>query len=155
MFFLDVRLGKNKKPYKHFKFRSMVKEAEGKIGPVWAKKDDRRITKVGRLLRATAMDELPQLVNILRGDMSFVGPRPERPEFVAKFQKSIPDYNRRLEVRPGLTGIAQVYGKYNTTAEKKLNYDLEYIDKMSLFLDIKLVLLSILITLRAGWSRFE
>ena len=153
--FSDTRVGRNKKFYKHFKFRSMAKEAEKESGPVWAAKQDLRVTKVGRILRKTALDELPQLINILKGDMSVVGPRPERPFFVDKFIEKIPGYERRLTVKPGLTGMAQVYGKYDTPAKKKLAYDLEYIGKMNILLDLKLVFLSLLITLSAGWMRFE
>ena len=153
--FVDYRVGKNQKIYKHFKFRSMVKAAESEIGPVWSSQDDTRVTKTGRLLRATAMDELPQVLNILQGDMSFVGPRPERPFFVDKFIKNTPDYEKRFSVKPGLTGIAQVYGKYNTPAEKKLEYDHEYIRKMNTCLDVWLICLSVFITLKGGWSKFE
>ena len=133
----------------------MIKQAEDKTGPVLAAAQDKRITRVGRILRATAMDELPQLINILKGDMSFVGPRPERPFFVERFIKEIPGYEKRFLVRPGLTGIAQVRGKYDTPADEKLRLDLEYIDKMNVFLDLKLIFLSFVITLRGGWSKFE
>jgi len=155
IFFIDERLGREKRPYKHFKFRSMVRYAENETGPVWATKKDARVTRIGSILRATAMDEIPQLVNILKGEMSFVGPRPERPRLVKEFQEKIPSYDKRFAVKAGLTGMAQVYGKYDTPPEKKLRYDLEYIDKMNLFLDLKLIISSIFITLSAGWARFE
>jgi len=155
IFFSDERIGRGKKFYRHFKFRSMKKTAEKGTGPVWAKEGDERVTKIGKLLRATAMDELPQVFNILKGDMSFVGPRPEREFFVENFMKEIPEYEKRLSVQPGLTGMAQVYGKYDTPPEEKLKLDLEYIKKMSILLDLKLIFLSLLITLRAGWTRFE
>lgn len=151
----DLRVGKNKKLYTHYKFRSMVVGAERKTGPVWSRYEDDRVTALGRVLRATAMDELPQLWNILKGDMSFVGPRPERLFFVEKFLEEIPDYEKRFSVKPGLTGIAQVYGKYNTSAQKKLERDLEYIKKRSMFLDLWLIFLSFMITLKGGWTRFE
>lgn len=154
-FFSDTRIGKNKKPYRHFKFRSMVNGAEDATGPTWSKNDDIRVTQVGRFLRATALDELPQLLNIIKGDMSFVGPRPERKCFVERFLKEIANYEKRFSVKPGLTGMAQVYGKYDTPAQKKLEYDLEYIKRMNLFLDLKLIILSFLITLKGGWLRFE
>jgi len=155
VFYSDHRVGKDKKVYKHYKFRSMIKDAEKDSGPIWSEKEDRRSTKFGRALRGTAMDELPQLWNILKGDMSFVGPRPERSFFVEKFIKEVPGYEKRFAIRPGLTGLAQVYGKYNTPAGKKLEYDLEYIRKMNLFLDLKLIFLSFMITLSGGWARFE
>lgn len=155
IFFIDERVGKNKKLYRHFKFRSMIKNAEGRTGPVWSEEKDGRIIKVGALLRATAMDELPQLWNILKGDMSVVGPRPERSFFVERFIKEIPGYEKRFSVKPGLTCLAQVYGKYDTPVEKKLEFDLEYIRKMNIFFDIKLIFLSFLISLKGGWSRFE
>lgn len=155
VFFSDLRVGRDKKTYRHLKFRSMVKQAEDKTGPVLATAQDKRITRVGRILRATAMDELPQLMNILKGNMSFVGPRSERPFFIERFIKDIPNYEKRFQVRPGLTGMAQFYGKYDTPPEKKLQYDLGYIEKMDIFLDMKLIFLSFLITLRGGWARFE
>jgi len=155
VFFSDFRVGRGRKIYRHFKFRSMIKDAESKTGPVWSGQEDKRLTKTGTFLRATAMDELPQLWNILKGDMSFVGPRPERPFFVEKFLKEIPGYEKRFCVRPGLTGIAQVYGKYNTPAQKKLKHDLEYIKKRNIFLDLWLIFLSFMITLKGGWVRFE
>ena len=155
IFFSDYRVGKDRMKYKHYKFRSMIKSAEDGSGPVWSGQQDMRVTRVGKLLRATAMDELPQLWNILRGDMSVVGPRPERPFFVDQFLRYIPGYDQRFSVRPGLTGMAQVYGRYDTSAAKKLEYDLEYIEKSSILLDIKLIIASFLITFRAGWTRFE
>ena len=155
VFFSDHRVGRHRRVYKHFKFRSMFRKAEQETGPVWSKQQDRRVTKTGRFLRATAMDELPQLINILKGDMSFVGPRPERPFFVERFIKEIPGYEKRFLVRSGLTGIAQVWGKYDTPPEQKLRYDLEYINKMNIFLDLKLIFLSFVITLSGGWARFE
>ena len=153
--FCDTRVGRNGKAYRHLKFRSMNKGAEDAVGPVWASKDDARITNTGRILRATAMDEMPQLINILKGEMSFVGPRPERGYFVEIFSKQIPQYGQRLSVRPGLTGLAQIYGKYNTLPGKKLEYDLRYIKEMNFLLDLKLIFLSFLITFKSGWTRFE
>jgi len=155
LFFSDFRVGRSRKIYRHFKFRSMIVGAEYSTGPVWSKEQDVRVTKIGRLLRATAMDELPQLWNILKGDMSFVGPRPERPFFVEKFIKKIPNYEKRFDVRPGLTGMAQIYGKYDTPADEKLKYDLEYIEKMNIYLDLRLIFLSFIITLKGGWAKFE
>jgi lipopolysaccharide/colanic/teichoic acid biosynthesis glycosyltransferase len=101
------------------------------------------------------MDELPQLINILKGDMSFVGPRPERPYFVEKFSREILGYARRFSVRPGLTGLAQVYARHDTLPQEKLRFDLAYIQRSNPLLDLKLIFLSFLITFKAGWERFE
>ncbi len=114
IFYSQRRVGKDGKVFTVLKFRTMIKGAEKYTGPVWASENDPRVTKVGRILRATAMDELTQLLNILKGDMSFVGPRPERPELVEKFLKEFPDFKKRFAVKPGLTGLAQVYGQYDT-----------------------------------------
>ncbi len=125
------------------KFRSMVVNAE-KIGLAqMATKDDPRITKVGKFIRATRLDELPQILNILKGDMSIVGPRPERPGFIEEYTQELPEFNYRLKVKGGLTGYAQIYGKYNTTAYDKLRLDLMYIENYSILLDIKLILMTI------------
>ena len=130
------------------KFRSMVVDAE-KFGEVIPATDkDPRITKVGNIIRATRIDELPQIINILKGEMSIVGPRPERVEHVEKYTKEIPEFSYRLKVKGGLTGYAQIYGKYNTSAYDKLRLDLMYIEKYSLLLDIKLILMTLQIMLR-------
>ena len=152
VFYSQYRVGKDGKIFKAIKFRSMIKDAEKQTGAVWAKEDDPRITKIGRILRATAMDELPQLLSILKGDMSFVGPRPERPELVTQFNGGIPNYNFRHVVKPGLTGIAQIYGKYDTPPQHKLKYDLLYIKKQNFWLDLKLIFLSFLITFQGKWQ---
>ncbi|MEW6049034.1 MAG: sugar transferase, partial [Bacillota bacterium] len=110
--YVQTRMGRDGRVFPLHKFRSMVRDAEGMTGPVWASREDPRVTRVGRLLRATALDELPQLVNILLGHMSFVGPRPERPELVARIVESCPEFTRRHVVRPGLTGPAQLFGHY-------------------------------------------
>ncbi len=149
------RLGKDGKEFYLFKFRSMIRDAEQQTGPVWAIKDDHRVTKMGEFIRRTALDELPQLVNILKGDISFVGPRAERPEFVEEFEREIPGFNLRLLVRPGLTGLAQVYGKYNTPPRNKLRYDLLYIKNLSFLLDLKLILLSFWMTFTFRWANAE
>lgn len=130
------------------KFRSMHQNAEALTGPVLACEGDPRITKFGRFMRATRIDELPQLFNVLVGEMSIVGPRPERPIFVEKYIKERPEYAYRLNVRPGITGLAQIFGKYNTTAYDKLTYDLIYIQNVSLSYDLTLMLktLTVLIT---------
>ena len=152
IFYSQERIGKDGKIFRILKFRSMIPDAEKDTGAVWASEDDPRVTKVGRILRATAMDELPQLLNILKGDMSFVGPRPERPELVEEFTKKFPDFKKRFAVKPGLTGIAQIYGQYDTPPQHKLKYDLLYIKKQSFLLDLKLILLSFYITLRGKWQ---
>lgn len=153
VFYRQRRVGKGGTEFDVLKFRSMCVNAEKSTGPVWAGENDLRVTSVGRLLRAMAMDELPQLWNILRGDMSFVGPRPERPELVRNFRIEIPNYDARHAVRPGLTGMAQIYGRYDTPPRHKFYYDvLFYIKKQSLWLDIRLVLVSFGITFMGRWE---
>ena len=133
--FKQERLGLNGKPYIMYKFRSMRMDAE-EDGPQWAQKDDERCTNLGRFLRKTRLDELPQVINILAGNMSLVGPRPERAYFYNEFEKYIPNFRQRLQVKPGLTGLAQVNGGYDLLPEEKLVYDLQYIEKQSLWMDI-------------------
>ena len=122
-----------------WKFRTMAEGAEEASGPVLAEVQDRRVTVVGRFLRASRIDELPQLLNVLNGTMSLIGPRPERPEFVCRHAEEIPGYLERLQVKPGLTGLAQVNGEYHTSAAYKLKYDLAYIYNYSLMLDFKIM----------------
>ena len=143
VFYSQERLTKDNIPFKMLKFRTMIPDAEKLSGPVLAGEDDPRITKVGKFLRLIRMDELPQLVNILKGDMSFVGPRPERPFFVKQFEREIPEYHYRSAVKAGLTGLAQVEGKYNTSVENKLRYDLIYINNYSLWRDFLIILRTI------------
>ncbi len=140
VFYSQERLTRDNRAFKVLKFRTMVPNAEKLSGPVLAGENDPRITKIGRILRATRLDEIPQLWNILTGDMSIVGPRPERPFFVKQFEQDIPEYHYRLKVKAGLTGLAQVEGKYNTTVENKLRYDLIYINNYSLFRDLLIML---------------
>lgn len=149
VFYRQKRVGLMGKEFWCLKFRTMVKEAEMVSGPVLATENDPRITRVGRYLRRYRIDELPQLINILKGEMSLVGPRPERPEFVRKFEKNIPFYRYRHLVRPGATGLAQVYAYYATDAESKLKYDLIYIFNVSFFLDM-LILFKTLNTVLTG-----
>lgn len=132
--FKQERVGKNGKSFVMLKFRSMGLDAE-KDGPQWAQKEDDRVTKAGRILRATRLDELPQLWNIFVGHMSFVGPRPERECFYEEFETYIHGYRNRLVVRPGLTGWAQVNGGYDLAPEEKIVYDMEYIEKRSVGMD--------------------
>ena len=130
--FRQERVGENGKVFTLYKYRSMRLDAEKLSGPVWAKSHDSRLINCGHFLRSTHIDELPQLINILRGEMSIVGPRPERPVFVEKLSREITDYKKRLRVKPGMTGIAQVWHKYDETVndvKKKIKYDLLYIRK--------------------------
>jgi exopolysaccharide biosynthesis polyprenyl glycosylphosphotransferase len=137
------RLTKNNKPFKILKFRTMIPDAEKLSGPVLAGEDDPRITKIGKIMRLIRMDELPQLINVFKGEMSFVGPRPERPFFVEQFEREIPEYHYRSAVKAGLTGLAQLEGKYNTSVENKLRYDLIYINNYSLWQDVLIILRTI------------
>ncbi len=143
VFFAQERVGERRKPYMIYKFRSMVDKAEEKSGPVWAKDDDDRVTRIGKVIRKTRIDELPQLWNVLKGDMSFVGPRPEREFFVNGLEYIIPYYSERFAVKPGVTGWAQVcypYGASVKDAMEKLNYDLFYMKNMSMLMDIIIVI---------------
>ena len=182
IFYFQERVGRHGKRFRLWKFRSMICDAEARHGPVAAAERDPRVTKVGRFLRQSAMDELPQLINILHGDMSFVGPRADRlweagdrspdlrgpqsgrqriagPSARASvgnpdrdFYQAIPGYRARLLVRPGLTGLAQVYARYDTPRRQKLRFDRLYIRNMSFWLDVKLIFLSCWITLRRKWE---
>lgn len=142
VFYKQERLTKDGKHFMIYKFRTMVVDAEKMSGPVLASERDPRILPIGKILRATRMDELPQILNILKGEMSLVGPRPERPELAAEIEREIPEFRYRLKVKAGLTGFAQVYGKYNTNSYDKLKLDLMYIRKYSLMLDLKLILMT-------------
>lgn len=142
VFYRQDRLTKDGQVFSICKFRTMIQDAEKHTGARLASDHDDRILPVGRFLRRTRLDELPQLWNILKGDMSLVGPRPERPELAAEIEESIPEFAYRLKVKAGLTGYAQVYGKYNTTAYDKLKLDLTYIRKYSVFLDLKMILMT-------------
>lgn len=136
----QVRTGQYEKEFKVYKFRTMKVDAEKYSGPMLATDNDPRITKLGKFMRATRLDELPQIWNVIAGDMSIVGPRPERPFFVAQFKQEIPEYIYRHNVKPGITGLAQVYGKYNTTAYDKLVYDLMYIQKCNIINDLTIII---------------
>ena len=142
VFYKQLRLTKDKIEFYIFKFRSMVQDAEKKTGPALATKDDPRITKVGKWLRKLRLDELPQLINILKGDMSIVGPRPERPFFVEKYEKEIPNYDRRFMMKAGLTALSHVYGRYSTDIVDRTHYDLLYVQNYSLMMDIRIMLLT-------------
>lgn len=142
VFYKQVRLTKDRKEFEIYKFRTMIQNAEAGSGARLASDKDPRILPVGRFLRATRLDELPQIYNILKGDMSIVGPRPERPELAAEIEAEIPEFRYRLKVKAGLTGYAQVYGKYNTTSYDKLKLDLTYIRNYSILLDLKLIIMT-------------
>lgn len=151
-FYVQSRMGLMGKEFNLIKLRSMRTDAE-KNGAQWADKNDSRITKVGRFIRKTRIDELPQIFNVLKGDMSIIGPRPERQIFVEEFVKYIPDFPKRLEVKPGLTGWAQVNGGYEILPEEKLELDLYYINNKSLTLDILIILKTIQIVLTGEGAR--
>ncbi len=154
--FSQKRVGQGRKLYSVHKFRSMIADAEKKTGPVWAQANDNRVTNVGHVIRKLRIDEIPQLWNVLKGEMSFVGPRPERKFFVDKLEKQIPYYGERFSVKPGLTGWAQVNYPYGSTVEdaiQKLNYDLFYIKNLSIFMDLMIVLKTIKIVLLGRGAR--
>ncbi len=149
VFYKQLRLTRDGKMFMIYKFRSMINDEDDKgKGARLASKTDSRITPVGKVIRNLHLDELPQLFNVLKGDMSLVGPRPERPEIFLKYEKSIPQFDFRLKVKAGMTGYAQVYGKYNTSPIDKLKMDLTYIQQYSYWLDIKLMLLTLKIMFR-------
>ena len=137
------RLTTGGKRFYVYKFRSMIVGAEKKSGAVLAKENDDRITPIGKIIRKIRFDELPQLLNIIKGDMSFVGPRPERPEIARKYEETMPEFKYRLKTKAGLTGYAQVMGKYNTTPYDKLKMDLMYIERQSLLLDLRIMLMTV------------
>jgi sugar transferase (PEP-CTERM system associated) len=150
VFFSQRRVGERRRIYRMHKFRSMVQDAEKLSGPVWAQADDPRVTRMGKVLRRLRIDELPQLWNVLKGEMSFVGPRPERPMFVEELEKLVPYYRERFAVKPGITGWAQVnygYGASVRDAVEKLNYDLFYIKNMSILMDVLVILRTVKILL--------
>jgi lipopolysaccharide/colanic/teichoic acid biosynthesis glycosyltransferase len=152
--FIQRRVGKGGKEFTAYKFRTIYKRFDDQVARgVAVHSDDRMVTRVGKLLRKTAMNELPQLLNILRGDMSFVGPRPEPPEFIAAYEREVPNLGRlRYQIRPGLTGIAQVYGPHNMAPRNKLRYDLLYMRKRSFGLDLKLIAMSVWNTIGGKWD---
>lgn len=154
IFYKQLRVGLRGRTFYIYKFRSMRQDAEVKSGPVWAKENDPRITKVGDFLRKTHLDELPQFINVLKGEMSLVGPRPERPHFVKELRRVIPHYDKRHYAKPGVTGLAQVRQRYDENVEdvkKKVRYDVLYIKKMCPILDVKVIAMTALtMILRTG-----
>jgi lipopolysaccharide/colanic/teichoic acid biosynthesis glycosyltransferase len=146
-FYAQTRMGKNGRVYKMYKVRTMIHNAEKRTGAVWAAKDDIRTTSVGRILRRTHLDELPQLFNVLRGDMGLIGPRPERPEIIAKIEPNIPGYRLRLKVRPGITGLAQMLVSADDPSDgrmlnvrRKLAHDVYYVREVNLLLDLRIAI---------------
>ena len=161
VFYSSKRVGKGGRLFNNLKFRTMISDSDKKFGPLQARENDKRITKIGKILRVTAMDELPQLWNIFRGDMSFVGPRALLPVEIETGEggstepipiSDIPGYKKRITVTPGLTGIAQIFAPRDIVRKNKFVYDLLYIKKQSFKLDIKLILLSFWITFRGKWE---
>jgi lipopolysaccharide/colanic/teichoic acid biosynthesis glycosyltransferase len=161
VYYTQDRVGKNSKLFKGIKFRSMKSNAEEGVGPIQAKENDPRVTKIGRFLRKTAMDELPQLLNILKGDMSFVGPRAlrlverESRDNVTKSIFDFPDFDLRSKLRPGLTGVAQVFGARDLIRQEKFKYDIWYIRNQNFLLDLYIIILSFFVSLRARWETRE
>jgi exopolysaccharide biosynthesis polyprenyl glycosylphosphotransferase len=156
VFYRQERVGRHHRSFHILKFRSMTVDAEKPGVAVWAAVGDNRVTRVGRFIRLTRIDEIPQAINILRGDMAFVGPRPERPIFVAQLTASIPHYADRAAVRPGLTGWAQVkyaYGASIADARNKLSYDLWYLQERSLWLDLRIILATVRVVLQQAGAR--
>jgi lipopolysaccharide/colanic/teichoic acid biosynthesis glycosyltransferase len=159
VFFTQERIGLEGRPFKALKFRSMIPDAEAGVGAVQSGQNDPRVTRIGGLLRATAMDELPQLWNIFAGDMSFVGPRALRPGEIEVHGdgseeriENVPGFDTRCGVRPGLTGLAQIYAPRDVIRRHKFRYDRLYIERQSLWLDLRLITLSFLISFRGSWE---
>ncbi|MEW6169961.1 MAG: sugar transferase [Candidatus Omnitrophota bacterium] len=150
------RVGRNGKIFKIYKLRTMRLDAEKDTGAVWAKKDDPRVTSVGRILRQLHIDEIPQLLNVLKGEMSIVGPRPERPELVRDLKVLIRDYEKRLLIKPGITGLAQVWHKYDETIDdvkKKIKYDILYLKKMCWLVDLRILMQTVVVVLTGRGAR--
>lgn len=150
--YVQERVGLNGDKFKIYKLRSMYSDAE-KDGHKWAEKEDSRITKVGSIIRKTRIDELPQLINIIKGEMAIIGPRPERPEFIEEFLNEIPDFNDRLAVKPGITGWTQVNGGYELSPKEKLKYDQYYIEHENFKLDVLILFKTIKVVFTGEGSR--
>jgi len=156
VFFKQERVGYKGRTFDIFKIRTMEVDAEKNTGPVWAKEDDPRLIKFGKIIRKLHIDELPQLLNVLKGEMSIVGPRPERPVFVEKLSSEITDYRKRINVKPGITGLAQVRHKYDETirdVRKKVKYDLLYIKEMCFMVDFRILLRTIVVAATGKGAR--
>ena len=144
IFYSQERVGQGGKLFRIIKFRSMRTDAESQTGPIWASDHDSRCTRIGDWLRHTNIDELPQLLNVIKGDMALVGPRPERPSFVSQFRQTVPDYDLRHAVAGGMTGWAQVHGwRGRTSLRKRVQYDLDYIERWSVGLDLRIMLMTV------------
>ena len=156
VFFKQLRVGKGGVPFTLYKLRTMHLNAETETGAVWAKENDPRLIPFGKGIRKMHLDEVPQLWNVLKGEMSLIGPRPERPEFVSQLREAIPDYEKRLHVKPGITGLAQVWHKYDETVQdvrKKVKYDLLYIKKMCLWVDLRIFAKTFVVVLTGRGAR--
>ena len=154
--FRQIRVGRNGYLFDIFKLRTMVVDAESQTGPVWARENDPRVTSFGKFLRKSRIDEIPQLVNVLRGEMSIIGPRPERPEFVNILSREISDYQKRLQVRPGITGLAQIKQAYDSTIKdvrRKVKFDLLYIKRMCFLTDFRILLGTVAVVLTGRGAR--
>ncbi len=152
VFYMQERLGKGGRRFTIIKFRTMIRDAEALTGQVWASENDERVTKVGRTLRNLRLDEMPQVINIVKGEMSLVGPRPERPLLTEQFDFQIPGFSKRLQVKPGVAGLAQLRGGYSAKPRTKLRYDLLYIQKMNPWLDTWLLFVSVPVTIRRWFA---
>ena len=152
LFFVKNSVGKGGRNFKQLKFRTMIRDAEEKTGPILAEVNDHRTLKIGKFLRKTAFDEIPQLINILLGDMAFVGPRPQRTVLVEEYLKTLPEFAERHVVLPGLAGLAQIAGSYYITPRQKLRYDRIYVKHASLGFDIKLITLAVILVLWLRWK---
>jgi len=156
VFFTQTRVGQDGKLFEIYKFRTMKVDAEKTTGPVWATKNDNRLIPAGKFIRKSRLDEIPQFINVIKGDMSIIGPRPERPVFVEKFKREISDYSKRLGVKPGITGLAQVWHHYDETigdVRKKIKYDILYIKKMCLLTDLRILARTVLVVLTGAGAR--
>lgn len=156
VFFQQERVGKGGRIFKLYKLRTMRVDAEKESGPVWAQENDSRYITFGKIIRKAHLDELPQLWNVLRGEMSIIGPRPERPFFVQQLSKEIKDYNKRLRVKPGITGLAQVRQKYDETiadVRRKVKFDLLYVRRMCLWVDMRILALTVYVALTGKGAR--
>ncbi len=156
IFYKQIRVGHQGEIFEMFKFRTMKVDAEKDSGPVWARANDNRVTLIGKFLRKAHIDEIPQFINVIRGEMSIIGPRPERPAFVEKFKEVIPEYEKRLQVKPGITGLAQVWHRYDETLEdvkKKIKYDLLYIKKICLWTDIRILFRTVRVVITGEGAR--
>ena len=148
VFYAQERVGRWGKHFKVLKFRTMIQDAESLTGQVWAAEDDPRLTRIGKILRRFHLDEIPQVINIVKGEMSLVGPRPERPALAEQFNREVAGFSERLRVRPGIAGLAQVRGSYWTDPGYKLKYDNLYIETMSPWLDFKLLFLAVWVAIK-------